>query len=101
MNVVVADPALLVAVSTYNPPSEDRSMSVRVNVDVALGGSRSLFSIVTLSVPLTNVAPSCVQVMLVKTRLSSTVTISSRVSPSTTLTFSPEDVVGVTGIYIL
>ena len=53
VNVVALVPARFLTVTTYDPPSLAREMLVRVSVDVAVGGSKPLFIIVTRSDPFT------------------------------------------------
>ena len=56
VKVIALVPARFLTVTTYDPPSVVREMLVRVSVDVAVGGSKPLFVIVTRSEPLTRSA---------------------------------------------
>jgi len=53
VKVVALVPARFLTVITYDPPSLVREMLVRVSVDVAVGGSKPLFIIVTRLDPFT------------------------------------------------
>ena len=70
-------------------------MSVCLSVDVALGGFRSESVIVTPSEPLCSNVPSLFHEMLSSIRLNWNAALSSRVSPSTTVTFSSDEVVEI------